>query len=83
MAMTVAVKEAMVDALAITITFPHCNIGITEISSNSRTTIFLCRSLPFESQMSLQNIHLNLYTGKTGCGKVTPNWCHKRNSSID
>ena len=35
MTMTVPVKEAMVDALAMTITFPQCNIGITENSSNS------------------------------------------------
>ena len=37
--MAVAVKKAMVDTVAMTVTFPHCNIGITEITSNSRTTI--------------------------------------------
>ena len=40
MAMTVAVKEAVVDAVVITIAFPHCNIGITENIGNSRTDIF-------------------------------------------
>ena len=40
MAMTVAVKEAEVVAAAIAITFPHCNIGITEDIGNSRTDVF-------------------------------------------
>ena len=36
--MAVAVKEAMVDTVAMTVTFPHCNIGITV--EHNRTTIF-------------------------------------------
>ena len=64
MAMTVAVKEAMVDAVAITITFLHYNDGITEISGNSSTTIFQGIGRPFESQISLQNTYLNVYTAK-------------------
>lgn len=40
MARTVAVKEAEVVAAAITITFPHYNIGITEDIGKSKTDIF-------------------------------------------
>ena len=40
MAMTVAVKEAVVVAVAIAITFSHCNISIIKDISNCRTTIF-------------------------------------------
>ena len=58
MAMTGAVKKAVEDA------FPHCNIGITEVNANSRTAIFQCISRPFGSQLTLQNIHLDLYTKK-------------------
>ena len=58
MAMIVAVKEGLGDA------FPHCSNSITEVSGNSRTTIFQCTNQPFESQVSLQNIHLDLYTEK-------------------
>ena len=79
MAVTLAVKEAVVHAVAITITFPHCNIGISEINGNTRTTIFQCISQPFESQISLKNIHLIPYTlkknfnGHPAGGKVTLN----------
>ena len=87
MAMTVAVKEAAVDAVAIMRTFPYCKIGITEINGNSRTTIFQCISQPFESPVSPKNMHLALYTeknfnGHPEGGKVTLTWHNKRNSSI-
>ena len=60
MPMTEAVTKAVVDAVAITITFPYRNIGITEVNGNSRTTTFQCISGPFESQVSVQNIHPDL-----------------------
>ena len=64
-------RSKLVDAVAIAITFLHYNIGITEISGKSKTTIFQCISRPFESLISIQNIYLNFYTEKTAGGKVT------------